>query len=325
MASAARDEGRVPAAAAGGSQHEAVRNFAAAAATGAVTMGMTNWLDCFRIRWQVEGAARGGGAAAHLVRVLKDEGVWRGLQRHALGVNLCACTCSMGCRIGAYPTVRDLFGAKGGDGASSARMFAAGICSGMVGYWLAAPLFMVKTQLQAEAGVVGPDGVLRTGAAAGRRPTYASAFDALRETVRAKGLRGLYSGAALFTARGATLSGSQLAAYDFTKTACLARGAAADGPALHAFASSVASLSLTFWCMPLDNLFTRFQAMKLHAAHPAARASVTAAARAVYADSGAAGFWRGWSAMLMRMYPSSIATFYLYEQIRAMLGLAYLD
>ena len=40
---------------------------------------------------------------------------------------------------------------------------------------------------------------------------------------------------------------------------------------------------------------------------------------------GPAAFMRGWGAMFARMAPTSALTFFLYEQIRTLLGLKYLD
>ena len=309
------------------SRSELRLNLAASSFTGGTTMLASNWLDCLRIRWQM---ARGDAATygarspqAFLVAVVRREGLWRGLWRHALLTNCLACVGSMGTRIGLYPYVRDLFGAKQGGGVGGgARMFAAGLAAGACGYATWYPLFMVKTTLHAEAGVLASDGMtLATGAGAGRAPTVRNGWEGLLRAWRGGGL---YSGAAAFTTRGAILSGSQLATYDSTKT--YLKGPAvglAEGPLAHVLASLAASVGLTAAVMPLDTVFTAFQASKLQGG--AADAGAMRTAQRLLREEGPGRFYRGSSAMFGRMLPTSVATFYIYEQVRCLLGMAYLD
>ena len=139
----------------------------------------------------------------------------------------------------------------------------------------------------------------------------------------ASGIRKLWTGAGLLVARGATLSAAQLSTYDATKTACVARGWAADGPALHVGASLLAATVAVTVCLPLDVTLTRFQTAPTVGG--AAFAHPVACARAMLRAEGVGVFFRGWSAMLVRMAPSSAASFFLYEQVRRVLGLDYLD
>ncbi|KAJ9449610.1 Mitochondrial oxaloacetate transport protein [Diplonema papillatum] len=321
------------------SRRELARNFAASSLTGAVTMLATNWIDCLRIRWQAHGLSapeQRTGLTAYLRGIARSEGVWHGLQKHALATNIVASTISMGTRIGLYPMARDLLGAKPDTGhqtalgriTSTAKMVTAGVGSGMCGYWVASPLFMVKVQLQSEAGVVdAASGLLTTGAAAGRAPTYKHGWGGVCKIVRERGPLALWSGAGWFTLRGGTFSGSQLAAYDGTKSLCIGKGWMADGPALHVAASVVASFSLSTAVMPLDNIITMFQASKILTNTSAAPAASTplGTARLMYQQHGVPVFFRGWSAMFSRMLPTSVATFYIYEFVRSALGLNYLD
>ena len=289
-------------------------------------MSMTNWMDCLRIRWQVSNPLEGGKPVqmtSYLKRIVQDEGLWRGLWRHGLLTNCAACTGSMGTRIGLYPYIRDTLGAKKEDGASPIKMFAAGVISGTCGYLPWCPLFIVKTQLQSEAGVRGADGILISGSAKGRAPTFATGIEGLQRSFQSNGVRGLYRGAGVFTARGATLSGSQLATYDTSKTLLKGWGLE-DGPPLHIICSFIASFGVTCAVMPLDSVFTAYQASKMltpENTHP----NVLYTVRHLYHTHGAAVFYRGWNAMFFRMFPTSVATFYIYEQVRGLLGLAYLD
>eukprot|EP01061_Rhynchopus_euleeides_P031234 TRINITY_DN51726_c0_g1_i1.p1 TRINITY_DN51726_c0_g1~~TRINITY_DN51726_c0_g1_i1.p1 ORF type:complete len:315 (+),score=65.64 TRINITY_DN51726_c0_g1_i1:94-1038(+) len=309
------------------SRAELKLNLLASTATGGITMSMTNWMDCLRIRWQLRGAdkavARTGGMTSYLAGLVRQEGLWGGLWKHGLATNCIACCGSMGTRIGLYPFIRDAMGAKDAETASGFRMFAAGLVSGMCGYLPWTPVFAVKTQLHSEAGVRDASGVLLTGSAKGRKRTFENGLQGLYVTAKGQGLRGLYKGAATFTARGSVLSGSQLACYDSMKTWLRGHGVE-DGPRLHFVASLVASIGVTCAVMPLDSIFTSYQASRvLHPDSP--HPNVFYTARHLYGVHGVAMFYRGWFAMFFRMFPTSIATFYIYEQVRSRLGLAYLD
>ena len=48
-------------------------------------------------------------------------------------------------------------------------------------------------------------------------------------------------------------------------------------------------------------------------------------ARAMLAAEGPAVFWRGWLPLWARFLPSSVLTFYVYEQLRRALVGSYLD
>merc|ERR1719353_82234 len=114
----------------------------------------------------------------------------------------------------------------------------------MTGYFFATPLLQVKTQMQVEAGKIGTDGMYMTGARTGLSPTYTGTFNALSILANdgaanggvAGSLAALWRGAAVIIGRGAVLSASQLAAYDWTKTWLKSMGYT-DGPVLH-FAAS---------------------------------------------------------------------------------------
>ena len=331
-------------------RREAWRNFLASGTTGAIAMSLTNPLDVLKARWQVmpAGGAGGNGAGGGLLAVTRTivarEGLWNGLWRHALLTNMAACTCSVGFRIGTYPLIRDSLqqrrnawageddGDGGGGGAAAAKdggvMWLSGLLSGCAGYFLGSPLFLAKTRLQAEAGLVGPDGRYATGARAGHAPSFGqgqgAGLRALRGIAAERGAAALWSGAGAFTMRGAVLSSSQLASYDWVKTEAKRRGLLADGPALHVLASLVASLTLTTCVMPLDVTVTRYQAGQ-GGVGGRRHATPLACAAAMLREEGPAVFMRGWSAMFARMAPSSVLTFYLYAQVRGLLGLAYMD
>ena len=201
-------------------------------------------------------------------------------------------------------------------------MLASGLLSGAAGYAVGAPLFLAKTRLQSEAGrVVG--GVLTTGVRKGHTPSYRNGADVLRSCIRAEGLRGLWRGSGVLVARGAVLSSSQLAGYDGTKTLLRRWGVAEDGVAVHVLASTVAALALTTAVMPLDSTLSRYQAV--HGVGQEGWSSPLRCAMDVTRREGPGALWRGWSVMFARMLPSSLVTFLLYESLRSVAGLGFLE
>ena len=78
-------------------------NIGASCLTGSAVIALTNPLDCLKSRYQVAPQS-GGGVAAFARALVAGDGLWRGLWRPGLATNVCACTISVGTRIGLYPT-----------------------------------------------------------------------------------------------------------------------------------------------------------------------------------------------------------------------------
>eukprot|EP00933_Yihiella_yeosuensis_P048052 TRINITY_DN44065_c0_g1_i1.p1 TRINITY_DN44065_c0_g1~~TRINITY_DN44065_c0_g1_i1.p1 ORF type:complete len:301 (-),score=54.51 TRINITY_DN44065_c0_g1_i1:110-1012(-) len=287
-------------------------NIALSAATGAVNMFLTNPLDSLRIRWQVLPSAAASATPVSVMsfvqQVIQSEGLWDGFWSRGLWSNCIGCACSVGVRLGFYPTIRDALAPDEASGARRpAAMLAAGLVAGAAGYAAAAPLFLVKTRLQASAVAKGSEQV--------------GAIAEIRQLFHSHGLTGLWRGAPVLIVRGATLSASQTASYDWTKSFCRRHGLLEDGPPLHAFASIVAAFALTTAIIPLDVILTRYQT----ASSSKAQEGAMGCARDILRSDGPAGFLRGWSSLFVRMAPSSFMTFIIYEQLRKLAGLKYLS
>ncbi len=297
-------------------------NLLAACGTGALVIGLLNPLDCVKQRWQVASSREARTTlVAFSRRLVQHEGLWYGLWWPGLVSNCLACSISVGARLGIYPKLRDrLLGAPGA-GTGADRMFFSGLVGGAVGYVAAAPLFYATRVAQAEAGVVGADGRLLTGARAGRPPTAAGAsgLPMLRALAASRGVVGLWKGADVLVARGALMSATQLATYDLAKKRMLGAGLV-DGPLVHSLASVCASLTLTTAICPLDVVLTRYQAdvARTHS-------SASAAAAALVREGGPRALMRGWTPLWLRFLPSSVLTFHIYEQSRRLLLGSYLD
>merc|ERR1712159_121657 len=115
----------------------------------------------------------------------------------------------------------------------------------------ASPLLQVKTQMQAEAGMLGKDGLYQTGVRSGFPPAYKNGFHGLGVVASSGGMAGLWRGSAVIIGRGAVLSASQLMAYDGIKTTAKKHNLLQDGPTLHIMSSLVAAVVCTTSSMPL--------------------------------------------------------------------------
>eukprot|EP00439_Symbiodinium_sp_Y106_P013792 s4192_g1.t6 len=180
-----------------------------------------NPADCLRIRWQVSvGETTFAKFSAELLR---KEGLWQGLWRPGLPFNMCAVAVSQGLRMGLYPTARDaLQTLLPSDGQkSSAAMIGAGLMSGSFAYFTGAPLWLVKTRMQA-AVQFAADGA---STAVHIYPVHLCDY---------------WRGCSPLIFRGALLTAGQMLGYDGTKTAGRQLGYK-DGPLLHVAAATSAS------------------------------------------------------------------------------------
>jgi hypothetical protein len=307
--------------------HGLLRNLVASSATGAIVMAFTNPLDTLKARWQVlqHGQVEIPSTSALARLVVQEEGLVRGLWAPALGTNMLACSLAVGARLGFYPHIRDALCGRDADGAvdkQAHRMFASGLMAGAVGYLVANPLFLVTKRIQASTGRVD-NGVVVTGARKGLPPAERSGIAALRSLAKADGLlAGWWYGSGLLVLRGGVMSASQTTAYDWSKTRIRSKDWMADGPPLHFLCSFFASLCCVTCCIPFDVVLTRYQTASQQGV---AFSSPVDAARTLFKEEGAAVFGRGWGVMFTRMAPSSVLSFYVFEQLRSAIGIGYMS
>lgn len=308
--------------------NDLARNLVASSSTGAIVMAVTNPLDTLKARWQVvptAGQAGGPRSTSALARIIvREEGFVRGLWAPALGTNMLACSLAVGARLGFYPFIRDALCGRTDTGAvqkQPTRMFASGLIAGAAGYLVANPLFLVTKRIQAGTGRV-ESGVLVTGARKGMAPDERYGFRALRSLAAKDGLlRGLWFGSGLLVLRGAVMSASQTTAYDWSKSTIRRRDWIDDGPPLHFLCSFVASIVCVTCVIPFDVVLTRYQTASQQGR---TFSSPVDAARTLLREEGLQVFGRGWVVMFSRMGPSSILSFYVFEQLRRAVGLGYM-
>ena len=281
---------------------------------------MFNPLDTLRIRWQVSTTAQAEGNIVNFARtVVRTEGLLRGLWIPGVVANSTSIAMSSGLRMGFYPLLRDWLDmtlAEGGEdgekGKSAVSMMVASFCAGGIGYWISTPTYQVKVRLQSQTEFVRNGG----------RAKYKGLVHALSTIVREEGVGALYRGSGALLVRGALITLGQLTAYDLTKTRAKNAGLLHDGPVLHLVASVVSAFFMATLSAPADILMTRYQT--------APQSGITYrglfhCATSMVKAEGPMVFYRGWSAFFIRLAPLNLVLFPLYEQLRRLFGLGYLD
>ena len=301
-----------------------------------------NPLDCLRIRWQVVSNISTMSAEpianlslrGYVLRVLRNEGLWRGLWVPGVGSNALGAFVSRGIGMGCYPAVRDaLCGVKAEDTASqrasrksAGLMFLSGLLSGGLGYGISTPAWLVKSRLQ--AGMESEKG-----------PAFRHGLEGLRKVFSGPdGLVGAYRGAGALVVRGGLMNAGNTLGYDFTKTwwkrhfddgttehSSLSRkpGRGQEGLGLHVMSSVVAAFLSSTFSVPADVVLTRYQAASEMGR--SYKGGVVDCIAVLYREGGFRGFFRGWTPLFVRVAPLYVCYLPLYEQFRKALGLGYLD
>ena len=152
-------------------------------------------------------------------------------------------------RVGLYSTARDWLSAKSGTPDLQHRI-ASGMFTGGLGSMLTCPLDVVRTRMQADAGLIC-NGKYTTGLRRGKDVRYHNLWSTFWTIWRQEGLlTGLYRGASVTIFRASLLNGAQLSSYDTLKRILQWE----EGPFLHvtcAFASGVLAQTVI---MPIDTI-----------------------------------------------------------------------
>ncbi|CAB9506709.1 uncoupling protein [Seminavis robusta] len=218
-----------------------------------------------------------------MTQIAREEGIVRGLLTPGLSASLTRSMLYGAYRVGLYPTIRDKVGQWSNNESSknSATLIRNRILSGMItgglGSMLSCPLDVVRTRLQADAGVIMAKSIscknpsipplyYATGLRQGQPVRYSGMVSALMTIWRDEGLsQGLYRGASVTIARACVLNGAQLASYDTMKQYALARGRqqqthangsqwAQEGPLLHVTCAFLSGVLAQTVIMPIDTV-----------------------------------------------------------------------
>ena len=289
--------------------------FLSAGTTAAFTASLYNGLDCLRVRWQVCSHGQPNGTLVDFAtNIIKTEGFVNGLWRPGIAANGIAMGVSGALRFGYYEIVRDALHADDGEEKNGAKMALAGLSCGAVAYFVTTPFHLLKTMIQAEKGIIGPNGLYLNGLRMGKAPHVTGLFSGMKKVVAENGILGLWRGCVPLTARGATFTAGQLVGYDGFKTLCKSSGIE-DGPKLHAVSGVVAAACATLTATPADYTMSRF--MSSH------ETSVAVIVKQIYKEGGITGFWKGSTINFCRSAPVFLTYTAVYEQLRHYFGLGY--
>jgi len=214
-------------------------------------------------------------------QIASEEGIVRGLLTPGLAASLTRSMLYGAYRVGLYPTVRDNVGKLLGNdkNSSNASLIQQRILSGMLtgglGSMVSCPLDVVRTRMQADAGLVVtkapsctnpaiPPAYYGTGLRRGQPVRYTGMCSALVKIWKDEGLvHGLYRGASVTIARACVLNGAQLASYDTMKHSALNWGQShaeasgklyQEGPLLHVSCALLSGILAQSVVMPIDTL-----------------------------------------------------------------------
>ena len=227
------------------------REMVAAGPGCAVANGLLNGLETTKVKMQLHNKANpvyhNLTTAGVMRQIIKEEGVVRGLLMPGLSASLTRSMIYGAYRVGLYSTARDNLASNN---PTLVDRILSGMFTGALGAVLTCPLDVIRTRMQADAGLTR-NGVYVTGLRKGKAVRYDSLYSSFRTIVKQEGLQeGLYRGASVTVIRASLLNGSQLASYDTLKRQ-LGWG---EGPMLHVFCAFASGVIAQTVIMPIDTI-----------------------------------------------------------------------
>lgn len=217
----------------------------------AVANGLLNGFETTKVKMQLHNKSNPVyhdlTTSGVMRQIIKEEGVVRGLLMPGLSASLTRSMLYGAYRVGLYSTTRDYLSSN--NPTLSDRILS-GMFTGALGAILTCPLDVVRTRMQADAGVTR-NGVYITGLRKGQPVRYGSLYSAFLTIIRQEGLqKGLYRGASVTVTRASFLNGSQLASYDTLKKHL----GWEEGPKLHVFCAFASGVIAQTVVMPIDTI-----------------------------------------------------------------------
>nr|XP_011455448.3 mitochondrial substrate carrier family protein ucpB [Crassostrea gigas] len=283
---------------------------------------VTNPIDVIKIRMQLEnelivheglsaiknryydGFVKGGA------RIVRDEGVG-GLYKGLLPSLMREGSYST-IRLGAYEPLKVYFGATDPAHTPLWKKICAGAISGTIGSAIATPTDLVKVRMQAQGKLFD-----------GEVPRYKSTFSAFKEIIQTQGLRGLYTGVGPTVKRAAILTATQIPSYDHAKHTILNAELMKEGPALHVISSMIAGFMTALTTSPVDVIKTRIMNQQSHgvAHHERVYKNAFDCFLKTLRSEGPLGLYKGFIPNWMRIGPHTIITFFIFEELRHLIGM----
>ncbi|KAJ1527543.1 hypothetical protein ONE63_007512 [Megalurothrips usitatus] len=232
--------------------------------------------------------------------IIKEQGVLA--LYSGLSASLCRQLTYSTARFGIYEVSKQMIAPKG-EQVSFLTMVGMASLSGAVGGFVGVPADLVNVRMQNDIKLP-PES----------RRNYKHAIDGLWRVWREEGIRRLWGGASVATARAVLMTVGQLSFYDQVKLYLLASGHFGDNVVTHFTASLTAGAVATTLCQPLDVLKTRAMNAK-----PGEFQNLWHVVTYT-AKLGPLGFFKGYIPAFVRLGPQTILTFMFLEQLKLNFG-----
>eukprot|EP00055_Hartaetosiga_balthica_P004079 m.10035 g.10035 ORF g.10035 m.10035 type:complete len:320 (-) comp3596_c0_seq1:190-1149(-) len=282
------------------------------------TMGATvfsNPMEVMKTRLQLQGELQARGTYTtnyrgvfHAIKVVfQHEGI-RGIQK-GLVLGLWFQAAMNGTRLGVYDWVRDQYIAKNGKAPHLPFNMMVGAVSGGIGAVIASPLYLVKTQQQAQSS---------SSVAVGYQHKHTSAMDAFRQIIREGGVRGLWRGATGAVPRLVAGSSVQLGTYNWCKDSLKEHLDLSDGILLYFLSSMYAGVFVSIAMNPFDVVATRLynQPRDPITTRGLYYSGVVDCLKKTMAKEGVKGLYKGVTSNYARLGPHTVLCFVFLEQLK---------
>ena len=259
--------------------------------------------DLIKVRLQTAAPGVYSGAGDALRRTLASEGVrglYRGMAAPLAGVTPIFALCFWAFEA-AQSALRAARGLAPGARLSLADVGQAGAASAQPTTLIMAPGERVKCILQVQGG---------GGGGASAMPRFDGPAAVARHLLAHGGVRSLYRGAAATLARDGVGSVAYFAVYEAIKRQLTPAGATGLSPLAVVLGGGFAGVCNWLVALPIDVVKSRIQTHDVLGGAPGADGSrMLATARAIVAERGLAGLYRGATPALLRAFPANAACF----------------
>lgn len=290
------------------------------AGTAASLAGMiTNPLEVVKTRVQLQGELKMRGEyTRHYKNVFhaflimgKEEGVLS-LQK-GLTPAIVYQFCMNGVRLGCFQCIDNLGVTRDKNGQLIAyRVGIASAFSGALGSFVASPFYMIKTQLQAKSSA--------SKIAVGHQHEYTSLHTAVPTILKSQGIRGLWRGASASILRTSIASCVQLSTFSMVDVHLLRSSLyLQNNSIMSTFISSViGGIAVSTAMTPFDVVSTRLynQPTDPVTLKGLKYQGIYDCFSKIYLKEGFAGFYKGWSASVIRTGPHTVLSLCFWKLIR---------
>ncbi|XP_047428146.1 mitochondrial dicarboxylate carrier isoform X4 [Mugil cephalus] len=259
----------------------------------------THPLDLIKVHLQTQQEVR-MGMIGMTVNVVRREGylaLYTGLS-----ASLCRQMTYSLSRFAIYETIRDKLNRKNKGVLPFYQKILLGAFGGFTGGFIGTPADLVNVRMQNDIKLPVE-----------LRRNYAHVLDGLLRVWREEGMKKLFSGATMASARGALVSVGQLSCYDQSKQLVLATGYLADNTLTHFLSSVFAGGCAIILCQPLDVIKTRLMSSKVE--YKSVFHCLTETAKL-----GPRAFYKGLVPAAVRLIPHTVLTYMVLEKLKQHFG-----